>query len=512
MKNGQPFVQTDTRSSGFEELLAPNEIPANVWTHLAVRFGEDDITIFVNGSEVASKTTFGGFYDSIDKEPVIGKGWAYDSNGTFVVEVAKFSGEIDELSAYRKGLNDEEIAKLYNFQVAWQDEETIFELTVDTADPAGQLGELPDFIPPMGQTILISATDDGSTPVLARLITYVDDGNVFEEFYDIAAERCTDAEGNTLFCAPPVEMLPQGSYVIIATAIDAVGNESFVDGGNSFIVDATAPIVVSGPNLPSVPIRPNQSPDDETLWTIPLSGTVSDAPIVENYSGVGSGVSAGSGVDEVQVLLLDENGLPLGTPVTQFATLTDYNPGGGVTYDYTDWSIDYQIYSDNPTGSYSVHLALLDEVGNLESFEVGTLQVDATNPGVFVTDYGVPGDSVRSGEFAPYFLNSNTALEGMIDEQPDSAETQSHRRRNRYRPNRHCRTLSITSCDYAAASQRSSCSCRSTRAKRSKTLQIPALATLRLAERQPVAATPVRKAVLAVRTSRRLTLMALTIS
>lgn len=421
LKNGQPLVVVRPRNSGTRELLAPNEIPADVWTHIAVRYGLNDLTIFVNGSQAATLNLFnGGGYDGLDVAPTLGKSWIYNVNTGQVDGVSYFSGAIDELVGYRKALLDEEIAKLYNFQVAWQDEQSETPLIVDVAEPTVTLSDLPDFISADGQAVLITGQDDGSVPVAARLRIREDDLFNVSLVSDIDAPQCQDAENNTLFCSPTTGTLPEGLYYFDAAVIDAVGNKSAYDGGQYVVVDDSIPVDFSpGGTLPTAPFAPNQVADG--VWEIPMSGTVIDELIFANYVGLGAADFAGSGIASVSIGLQDANGQSFGQ---QPASLNTYVQDDGFgEIERTDWAVDYELRGDNPTGTYTVTLTAVDKVGNTLEQVWQVIELDATDPTTTVDDFGVPGSSSRSGDVAPFFLNANTDLRGTADEQTDSAET-----------------------------------------------------------------------------------------
>ena len=400
LHNGIPLAIYDGRyHDGLTQywIEASQAIPPDQWTHLAFKLDDGTFTIYVNGTEVQSG--FVGSMPGNDNIPInLGAGYVP------VLSSSKhWNGRVDDVALYSKALGDEEIVRLFNFQVTWVDEKRLAPFTVDADVPTGTLQTLPAFLPKAATTFLIDGHDVGSTAVAAKLFG-IEMGHDAQET-DSYASPCIDADGNTAFCAlfdPPLE----GQYELFTTVIDQVGHESPWQSGGTLVVDDSLPLITLNP-LPTTPLRPEPDGSEAALWSLALSGTAVDSQILYDYSAI---YGPGSGIAEVSVTLFDANGAPMGEPASQTASRSGDN-----------WNLNYQLRADNPTGTFTGEIVSIDVVGNQATLPIPQFVIDATAPKAEITDYGAPPVTVGSGRSAatiPLYLGSDSTLAGIVSERP----------------------------------------------------------------------------------------------
>ena len=108
-------MQTDT--NGYEWDSPSDIINAGEWQHIAVSFGNQGVTVYVNGAAVISESYVGGWTDSAggNEEPItIGASLRSNSNSDNPNNVKQyFNGQIDEVAIFDEQLNADEITTLY---------------------------------------------------------------------------------------------------------------------------------------------------------------------------------------------------------------------------------------------------------------------------------------------------------------------------------------------------------------------------------------------------------------
>lgn len=402
LKNGLPHVKISGITNGTNSLTGSQQLPPDVWSQIVVRWLPfDTVTLFVNGSQVASTSANAGTGPT-GSLPLLGAGFHRDAGAT----LQHFAGSIDATSFYDKALSNEEIAKLYNFQASWQDETESYPFTLDRIAPTWGMGAIPAYIPNQPIVIAIEAFDEHSAPVGATVDLQRFVSGAYTTVATVGAPICAEIEAGdsaAVFCpqiAPPQE----GRYKVTASVYDTTGNVSDVpDGGSDpiVLVDGSAPNLTLTTVLDE-PIQAQLVAGADSQWTISLAGVASDPNIDPAHVNV-----AGSGVAGVTVRLFDANGAAIGE---QTAT------ANGAT-----WSIDYLLTAANPTGTYTGLVTAVDHVDNDVTLPIGAFQIDGTAP-----EARVDGFDTRRGaaDSLPFFLNRATVLSGSADEQPAATEFQ----------------------------------------------------------------------------------------
>ena len=91
---------------------AAGTLQTNTWTHLAMVYDGTNLTLFINGSKVASQPASGSLYQ--DSEAILNIGaYQYYYGGTVYNDAfGGFVGTIDEVRIYNRALSGQEIAEL----------------------------------------------------------------------------------------------------------------------------------------------------------------------------------------------------------------------------------------------------------------------------------------------------------------------------------------------------------------------------------------------------------------
>lgn len=414
LSNGRP--QLRLAGGGDYTVTADTAIAPNLWTHVAVRRRSDPLNpatdvvdLFVQG---ASVKRVGGLprLTNPASPPQLAVG------GT---ATASWRGRLDEVLFYRSALNDEDIAKLFNFQNTWIDERSAAPLTVDGQPPTAEFPQSGAYVP-LGEpsTLAIDTRDVHSAAQLAVLELQGPDGATTYAW----GLPCRDAVAGSVMC-PSVDPDAEGRYRVTVHAVDDVGNVASVRGAGGadygVIVDGTAPAVTFAP-LPRTPFRPMPHAADPARWTVPLAGTAVDPP-------VGDGGDPGSGVARVEVTLFDANGVPLGDPPLQQATVAG-----------TAWTLAYALRADQPAGTMTGEVTAVDAVGRRRVVGIPPFQLDAIDPAARLTGIGAPGGagspdaadgpsgaaSALERPEAVAYLGAASVLQGTVDERPAGHEAQ----------------------------------------------------------------------------------------
>ncbi|MFN8422497.1 MAG: LamG-like jellyroll fold domain-containing protein [Anaerolineae bacterium] len=405
--NGRPYAYVES-SGKTNTVVADQEIPPNVWTHVLFRRKSDPLhdnnevlEIFVQGSSIKKAAGLPKVANPASPPQVSVGGSA----------TASWRGRLDEVTFYKTALNDEDIARLFNFQNTWIDERSTAPLTVDGTPPTAAFAQSGEYVP-LGEptTLTIDTHDAHSAAQLAVLEFKAPDRPVVYAW----GLPCRDAVDGSAMC-PAFDPPAEGRYDVTVNAIDAVGNvkDYRTAAGERYhvIVDGTPPVLTLAPQ-PATPFRPTADAADRTLWTLPLAGTVADPAI---------GADPGSGVARVDVTIRDANGVPLGEPPLQHAIVV----GGS-------WHVAYTLRAAQPTGTFGGEVTAVDRVGETTVVAVPPFHLDSTDPTTKVTGVGRQAAGTFDGTEGaalqaapePGYLGAASVLQGTVDERSDTAEAQ----------------------------------------------------------------------------------------
>jgi hypothetical protein len=105
--NGRPRFSAIHLGYGAQFIDAPNPLPLNEWTHLAITWDGYAKSLYVNGALAVSTAGLGPLYYELAAVPVtIGSDWAANASSE------RFTGRLDEVSLYGRALTGGEIAAL----------------------------------------------------------------------------------------------------------------------------------------------------------------------------------------------------------------------------------------------------------------------------------------------------------------------------------------------------------------------------------------------------------------
>jgi hypothetical protein len=402
--NGRPYAYLEAADTRSNTVVAATALPPNVWTHVVFRRKSDPsrtdneaLEIFVQGSSVQRAIS----QPKLTADP--GKTVQIGGNAAFT-----FKGRLDELMFYRVALNDEDIARLFNFQNTWIDETSTQRLTVDAEPPTASFAGSGRYLPRKPTALEVTAKDRTSSAALAVL----EFNSAVQGKRYVWGFPCRDAVGGSVMCLvfdPPGE----GRYDVVLFPVDAVGNvaeyKEAAPGRKFFVlVDGTAP-VLTVQALPTGAFRPRVDAKDASRWYLDLAGTVSDPALATD---------PGSGVQQVTVEIHNENGVALGDPALQPATLSG-----------ASWSRAYTLRADRPTGTFSGVVKATDKVGNVQISPIPPFHLDGSDPTTTMTGVtGAPGGGTRplagTAQDSPTYLGASAVLQGTVDEQPDTDAAQ----------------------------------------------------------------------------------------
>lgn len=182
--------------------------------------------------------------------------------------------------------------------------------------------------------------------------------------------------------------LAGGDYTLRTRATDAVGNVEAPGAGITIVADNAAPTVtLDTPPALSVPGR-----DAEGLWTVALSGDVSDGA---------------SGVAKVEVRLLGATGEVQDHGWQQASV----NSGA--------WSITYALdrLLASPDGAYTAQVRAVDGVGNATADDAATatLNLDASGPRAALSDDDATRRQITSTPTLTGVISDTAGLAGLRD-------------------------------------------------------------------------------------------------
>ncbi|MEE8392316.1 MAG: LamG-like jellyroll fold domain-containing protein, partial [Anaerolineae bacterium] len=296
---------------------------------------------------------------------------------------------LDELVIYSRALSLLEIEDIYRVERRWYRRVETFRIAVDTDTPTVTLKSNVTYRPNTDVILDVSTRD---TTAQVQLVDFGVKSPTAGDYAWQSTPACLDAvEPGVAWCPTfdPTTSEGEGCYDLQFRAVDVVGNET-TSSVYTTCVDGTPPtITVSALNIGG---WHTVTQAGDTLWTLPLSGTVSD-PTLENDNSDGSGLVT----DTVRVVLLDRNGDPAARGY-QLATV-----------DGTTWDVDYVLAGMRPTGLYTVVASAEDWVGNSSSVTFGAIRLDTTAPNVDLHTWLLPQDNT---------LTATHALSGTVVDLP----------------------------------------------------------------------------------------------
>ena len=105
--NESSYLEASNSNLTAEEILSPNPINIDTWTHVGYTYNGSIVKLFINGLEVNSTPATGSFLtDNYDLH--IG------ANSPTVWEISAFHGYIDEVRIYNRSLSNNEMFTLFN--------------------------------------------------------------------------------------------------------------------------------------------------------------------------------------------------------------------------------------------------------------------------------------------------------------------------------------------------------------------------------------------------------------
>ncbi len=333
------FAASQSQGFGSQfDLLSDGALNLNQWNHVAATYDGKTARIYLNGvlSKEMAAARPGQSLATNDRPLQIGS-----SLSSFDV-FAPFSGQLDEIAIYGKGLSRSEVQALYNYQVAWFDVAFGTRVTVDVDAPTVRLDTLPAFVAPTQGRVMSASASDRTSSIASVQYRVTGVG------YDGVWQNATSDTSAWLFTITPTV----GLYQVEVRGYDSVGNTS--SDSASFTVDGSGPALTLDSSLTQNALPP---PANNRLN---LSGTATD-----NQSGVSS----------VSAVLYDALGNRVGQPL-----FTTPSSNGA-------WQVNYS-FPLTPTGIYTVALRAIDNVGNATERSSDLIRIDASGPYAEISDTG----------------------------------------------------------------------------------------------------------------------------
>jgi len=343
-------IQATCDGSGdFKYFDSNNTLIENQWNHVVATYDNDKnfMALYINGTLDQSK------------KPSL-KGVCTDSQDMVVGR--NVEGLLDEVTIYGKALNALEVEDIYDYQAAWFDTSYQHLVTIDADDPIVSL-ELPDYLPLEPTLLAISAVDPTSNVGEVEVTLTPPGGGSTTT----PAEPSESGDGTWLYNFDPLEA---GEYTLSAVATDSVGRTS--SDSKTFYVDDTPPTADLDSSLTSA-VQPVTN-------TLALFGSVSDS------GNPASGVA--------------DNTIAVDVRDRQGSSVQGFQYG---TSDSSTWQVDYPFVTP-PYGQYEVWAGLEDNVGNVYSDTIGSIQLDG---------YGPNADIALT---TPVISNSGTVLSGSVSD------------------------------------------------------------------------------------------------
>ncbi len=404
--DGKPRFEMAT-SSGGGQVEATEKIVPNVWQHLVVRQVGNTVTIFLNGSAVASETgvNFGGSLSESEAAQLqLGRTIEIGAPGLNT----PFSGSLDEIKIYLTGMEDKDVRDLYNQQRAWTEDEESIDFWVATQSPEARVAvEDQSYFSNSAVGILLETSGDRTGTINAELEVVGNGQTVI-----VSGQPVIDAVPGSAYLAMfDASSGGEGEYALRTRATNIVGLRSeFSEPARTIRIDGRPPVVTIDP-LGQRPIKLDRAAEDQNSFVLNLSGTVSDPNL-------GSTALPGSGVATVEVIVYDSLSLqPIAS--IQSATISG-----------STWSIDYLVKADNLTGEFLIDVLAQDAVGNRTPSAVVRQQrgvdesqsvlIDTTSPVLTVESITTESANRLRAVHSelPGWLGLDSVLKGQVDDTP----------------------------------------------------------------------------------------------
>lgn len=262
--------------------------------------------------------------------------------------VNRFSGTVDELQFYDRGLSPMEIQDLFQAQVAMVEDRQQTYLSIDAEPPASILRSDHPYRANEPVQLLINAADSHSGVSGVELAV----GGTWNE-----VPACQDAAG-AAYC-PTFTPSGEGRYLLQTRATDNSGNTETPAGATTFYIDAHPPeISVDHGYDGVVALKPD--PEEATAWLVTFSGSASDPALTSG--------DPGSGVALVELALIDASGNAVQAGIKQ-AVVENEN-----------WEAAYPLYDPSPDGVFILRVRATDSVGNTGEWTEIPISIDGSPP------------------------------------------------------------------------------------------------------------------------------------
>ncbi|HSU53428.1 MAG TPA: LamG-like jellyroll fold domain-containing protein, partial [Candidatus Dormibacteraeota bacterium] len=146
--SGQLCVSVSSNGVGRTTLIAPQALILSQWTHVAATYDGAMLRLYTNGTVAAQLAYSGGIFAGSDNL-AIGASPLNQSGFTF-----PWSGLLDEVSLYNRGLSDSEILAIYNA-----------DLSGKCTEPPAILAQPASQTIPQGEDVKFSVTAVGTKPL-----------------------------------------------------------------------------------------------------------------------------------------------------------------------------------------------------------------------------------------------------------------------------------------------------------------------------------------------------------
>ena len=234
-----------------QPVLGTSALPRNAWSHLAATYDGQTLTLYVNGTQVASR---------LGETPIATSSGALTLGGDFLYG-QWFDGKIDEVRIYNVALTASQIQT---------DMTTPVDSGSDSIPPTVTMTS-PSSGTPASHVVPLSAA--ASDNVGVRGVTFKMDGATLGE--DVTAPYTFDWDSTAA---------SNGNHTLTATARDAAGNQTTSAGVS---VTASNPVFVNEPVVPGITAATTMAflPDGrmlvgeltEKIWVVQPGATAPDS-------------------------------------------------------------------------------------------------------------------------------------------------------------------------------------------------------------------------------------------